>query len=212
MNAVLTCDDLTALRAYAQGRRADLTATALGEARIRLAAAGLVRNCGNAENPMMVTPTQAGREHLAGLDRLEPMTPSAADWVYQMVLTSTYRDSCTVEGNPWLIRNCRCQHGACGHCTSGNHEQCRTHADGPLVGPETYVVNHRGGARTAVWLSGKPCAWRCPCDCPDPEPQIGQLALVDAAPGIKRHGQPETKHRRELFGQLELFTLAGGGR
>lgn len=211
MNPNLTVDELAALRAYAQGRRADLTATALGEARVRLSAAGLVRNCGNSENPMMVTPTTAGLKLLARLNRLEPMTAAAADWVYQVVLTGTYRDSCTVEGDPRLIRNCSCQHGACGHCTSGSHEQCRTHADGPLVGPEAYVVNHRGGARTAVWLSGKPCAWRCPCECPVPEPKLGQLALVDATPGTKRHGQPETRHRREAFGQLELFTLAGGG-
>jgi hypothetical protein len=39
-----------------------------------------------------------------------------------------------------------------------------------------------------VWFSGKPCCWRCPCDCPAPEPA--------AAPVV-------------VFEQLDLFALAG---
>lgn len=62
-------DELRALRAYAERRRADLTATRLGAARIKLAAAGLVRDCAGNESPMYVAVTEAGRELLAELAR-----------------------------------------------------------------------------------------------------------------------------------------------
>jgi hypothetical protein len=63
----LTPDELLALQAYAVGRRADLTATRLGEARCTLAVAGLVRDCAARESPMYVAVTDAGRKALAGL-------------------------------------------------------------------------------------------------------------------------------------------------
>jgi hypothetical protein len=67
--ADLTASELLALRAYADKRRADLTATDLGAARAALSAAGLVRNCTHRESPMFVAVTSAGRELLAGLAR-----------------------------------------------------------------------------------------------------------------------------------------------
>lgn len=139
------------------------------------------------------------------------MTADAAAWVYDEVLTATYRRSCTVEGDPAPILHCSCQGGRCGHCGGGRHESCTTRRVGPIVGPETYIVTARGGALTAVWLSGRPCRWACSCDCPAPEPDV-QPALFDPGPArVKRHGQPETKRHRELFGQGALFDLAGGG-
>lgn len=143
---------------------------------------------------------------------IAPMPPAAAAWIYTEVLTPTYRASCTVEGDPVLIVCCRCQGGQCGHCDGGRHDQCTTRRRGALSDPETYVVNTRGGARTAVWLSGTPCRWVCSCTCPPPEPEV-RPALFDAGPaGVKRHGQPETRRHRELHGQLSLFDLAGGAR
>ncbi|GIE46183.1 DUF6248 family natural product biosynthesis protein [Actinoplanes lobatus] len=141
-----------------------------------------------------------------------PMPAAAADWIYRVVLTDTYRDSCTIEGNPRTIVDCRCHAGQCGHCDAGRHHLCRTRRDGPLIACETYIVNHRGGARTDVWLAGRPCRWMCSCDCPPPEPEV-RPALFDAVPvGVKRYGQPETRRHRELFGQLGLFDVAGGAR
>ena len=132
--------------------------------------------------------------------------------IYRDVLTPAYRAANSVDGDPVLIRYCRCQDGRCGHCMAGRHEQCTTRLRGPLVGPETWVCTPTGGARTAVWLSGTPCRWVCACVCPPPEPEV-RSALFDAGPArAKRHGQPETKRHTELFGQLELFDLAGGAR
>lgn len=67
--AELTSDELLALRAYAERRRADLTATRLGAARTRLSAAGLVRNCMLRDSPMLVAITDAGRDVLATASR-----------------------------------------------------------------------------------------------------------------------------------------------
>lgn len=119
------------------------------------------------------------------------MTPEAADWVYTVVLTQTYRDSCSADDTDRLIRTCHCQGGPCGHCPAGRHEQCPTRLLGPHPGPETYVVSHTGRARTAVWLLGRACAWRCPCVCPPPvPPPVEQLALVGAFGRVsKRYGQ-----------------------
>ncbi|GGN40427.1 hypothetical protein GCM10010109_69520 [Actinoplanes campanulatus] len=142
---------------------------------------------------------------------IAPMTAAAADWIYHEVLTDTYRDSCTIEGNPRTIVNCRCHAGQCGHCDAGRHHLCRTKQQ-PHIVCETFIVNHRGAARTEVWLSGRPCRWVCPCDCPPPEPETNP-GLFDAGPArVKRHGQPETRRHRELHGQLDLFDLAGGAR
>jgi hypothetical protein len=68
MSAVLVSlppDALTALLAYANRRRADLTATRLGEARRVLSAFGLVRDCMFRDSPMYVAATDAGLEVLA---------------------------------------------------------------------------------------------------------------------------------------------------
>lgn len=139
------------------------------------------------------------------------MPKTIAQQIYRDVLTATYRAANTVESSPALILHCRCQAGRCGHCMAGRHEQCTTRLRGPLVGPEGYVTGHRGQARTAVWLSGKPCRWVCACTCPAPTPETAP-ALFDAGPArAKRHGQPESKRHTELFGQLDLFDLAGGG-
>jgi hypothetical protein len=67
----VTPDDLQALRAYAERRRADLTATRLGAARQRLTTAGLVRDCAARESPMYVTVTIRGHEVLA--EALKPV-------------------------------------------------------------------------------------------------------------------------------------------
>lgn len=206
MTTDLTTDELTALRAYAQGRRADLKATRLGEVRCSLAAAGLVRNCSNDENPMMVTPTNAGREVLAVLDRPEPMTEAAADWVYDVVLTRRYKES--VGAIMWtgagkgrrdegrgiaMVRTCQCGYGLCGRCSDGTPEKCSHLTWRPGAGPETHIVNQRGYAVAEAWLSGKPCLWMCPTAAtpptlaPEPVPKPGNV-------------------------QLELFALAGGAR
>jgi hypothetical protein len=180
--------EMLALRAYADQHRPDLTATELGAARTALSAAGLVRDCPYRTSRMYVTPTPKGRELLARLD-LPPMSAEAADWVYNTVLTATYRRSCTVEGDPALILQCDCQGGRCGHCAAGRHHQCTTVLHGPIVHPETYIVSRSGGAMTPVWLSGTPCRWMCACGCPAPEPVAVAV--------------PE-------FEQLDLFALAGG--
>ena len=146
------------------------------------------------------------RESLA-----QPMPRPVAAAIYRDVLTATYRAANTVEGSPALIVHCRCHDGRCGHCMAGRHQQCTTRLRGPLVGPEAYVTGRRGEARTAVWLSGTPCRWVCSCVCPPAEPET-HPALFDAGPAAtKRDGQPETRRHKELFGQLGLFDLAGGG-
>lgn len=143
---------------------------------------------------------------------IEPMPKPVAAAIYRDVLTPTYRAANTVEGSPALIVHCRCHDGRCGHCMAGRHQQCTTRLRGPLVGPEGYVTGHRGQACTAVWLSGRPCRWVCACACPPDRPETAP-ALFDAGPArVRRHGQPETRRRKELFGQLGLFDLAGGAR
>lgn len=75
----LTPDELLALRAYARGQRARLTATRLGEARNALTAAGLVRECAGRESPMYVAVTAAGHGVLA--DMAKPLQLSLFDLV-----------------------------------------------------------------------------------------------------------------------------------
>ncbi len=69
----LTTDERAALTAYAARRRADLTATRLGEIRTKLTAAGLLRNCSHAVSPMFVAVTSAGHAALAATN--QPATP-----------------------------------------------------------------------------------------------------------------------------------------
>lgn len=63
---------------------------------------------------------------------------------------------------------CPCQWGPSGHCGAGMHERCPRslgwHRHGQAE-PETYVAGYRGGALAAVWRTGAPCRWLCPCAC-----------------------------------------------
>ncbi len=154
------------------------------------------------------------------------MTPDAADWVYDVVLTRRYKES--VGAIMWtgarehrrdegqgaaFLRKCACQYGPCGHCGDGRHDRCGHREWRPPASPCTYVQNPRGHALTAVWPSGTACAWLCPCVCPAPvAPPIEQLALVgEVARVAKRHGQPD-RHRPLGPVQPGLFDLAGGAR
>lgn len=139
------------------------------------------------------------------------MTAAVAERIYTEVLTDLYRRVNTVEDSPALIRQCSCQGGSCGHCRAGRHHACSTRRNGPVVTCETYLTGRRGSALASVLLAGRSCRWMCSCDCPPAEPET-RPALFDAGPAAtKRHGQPETKRHKELFGQLGLFDLAGGG-
>lgn len=112
------------------------------------------------------------------------MTPAEAAWVYDAVLPRR-----VLEDNPSLLI-CNCQYGRCGNCGADRHDRCWTHANGPMVGCETYVISRTGGALTEVWPAGKPCRWMCPCVCPTPTP----VAL-----------EPEP----DAPTQMSLFDLAG---
>ncbi len=144
-----------------------------------------------------------------------PMTAAAADWVYAEVLTPAYRRAVSAEGRGQdedqlgtaAVRICPCQWGPCGRCeVLGRHDQCTTKvgfAGQPPVSSYGWLHNASGlmvflwsqalGRRVSVevWPSGTPCAWRCPCVCPVPEPVLVR--------------EPE-------FEQLGLFALAGGAR
>lgn len=141
----------------------------------------------------------------ATLAPLAPMTDDAAGWVYDIVLTQRYKESAGAimwtgkganrrdegEGRAF-IACCECQYGPCGRCSDGRHERCTHHHWRPTPGPATHVVNQRGYALNAVWMSGKACVWRCSCGCPAPKPVVE----VAAAP-------------EPVFEQLDLFALAG---
>lgn len=134
------------------------------------------------------------------------MPPSAADWVYDVVITRRYKESAgaimwTGKGDDRrdegygavMLRTCPCQYGPCGHCGLGRHHRCTHRRFAPTVSPATYVQNPRGYALTPVWTAGKPCAWRCPCVCPAPvTPPLEQLSLFgEIGRQPKRHGQPD---------------------
>lgn len=67
---------------------------------------------------------------------------------------------------------CACQGGRSGWCTHDSprdHDRCPRSEGWHRHGqpdPETYVISRREwGARTAVWLSGRPCRSLCSCRC-----------------------------------------------
>lgn len=110
------------------------------------------------------------------------MDSATLGWVAEVVLPKRYLDSC---GGIDLIRMCACQHGRCGHCAIGRHHHCATREWTPPGGPHTHIVGRHGGAITPVWTTGKACAWRCPCDCPTPEPVV---AAVVEPPAVEQLG------------------------
>jgi hypothetical protein len=176
----MTPGELTALTAYAERRRADMTAAELAAARHALAAAGYVRNSSGRESPMFVEVTTAGR------------TALTAEWIAANVLTAAYIDSC---GGLGLIRMCACQYGPCGWCSSfDKHDRCHTKQVAPMAGPDTYVQACSGTALAAVWRSGTSCRWVCPCVCPEAEPKPSRPVAKVEAPHVE---------------QLGLFDLAG---
>lgn len=120
------------------------------------------------------------------------MTPAAADWVYDVVLTQRYKES--VGAIMWtgarenrrdegkgaaFLEVCPCRYGQCGRCSDGRPDLCAHRAWNPGISPETHIVSQRGYALARVWRRGRPCAWVC--------------SSVRA-------------------GQMELFALAGGAR
>lgn len=120
------------------------------------------------------------------------MTPEAADWVYQHVLTPAYRDGmgCGEKG-PVMVRICPCEWDTCSNCLWGRHAECHERALPGIEAPATrivdrsgaVVVEHRTGRLAAVWPSGTPCVWRCACPCVRP---VGaQLGLFDLAGGAR---------------------------
>lgn len=121
------------------------------------------------------------------------MTPEAAVWVYDVVLAGPDWHGNGGDRPPHMVRHCRCQGGVCGWCWIGRHAECTTGTLGPVVGCETYLHPESGdGEPVAVWLSGKPCAWRCACTGPTPAAPV--------APSASR------------IEQLDLFALLGGAR
>ncbi|MGH3779789.1 MAG: DUF6248 family natural product biosynthesis protein [Pseudonocardiaceae bacterium] len=95
------------------------------------------------------------------------MDPGGAAWVKATVWTAAMRKG-MVEPT-----ECPCQWGMTGWCSMGRHHRCQFHQNPtPQPSPETRVVNSRAevlsypGSRPAeVWLAGRACAWRCPCEC-----------------------------------------------
>jgi len=123
------------------------------------------------------------------------MTPEAADWVYDVVLTQRFKESAGAiewtgarenrrdEGRGRIrVRECPCEWRLCGRCADGRPDRCAHRDWTPSVGPVAYIQNRRGGVVGEVWPAGKPCAWLC--------------STVVAG----------------SLGQLELFALAGGAR
>lgn len=114
------------------------------------------------------------------------MTPSAADWVYDVVLTQRFKESAGCiewtgfkktgkwrdEGRgPARLRECCCEYGLCGGCADGRLGRCAHREWTPPVQPATYIQNRRGMAIAEVWPSGKPCSWLCS------NVRLGQLEL-----------------------------------
>ncbi len=113
------------------------------------------------------------------------MTPEAAGWVYDVVLTRRYKES--VGAIEWtgarenrrdaglgaaMVRGCECQFGLCGHCGDGRPDRCSHREWTPPLVPETYLQDRSGYVVAEVWRTGKACAWLCP------NVQLGQLELI----------------------------------
>ena len=112
------------------------------------------------------------------------MTPEAADWVYEHVLTRRYKESAGAiewtgarekrrdEGRgPLRLRECPCWYGLCGRCGDGRPDRCSHREWAPPFVPAARVQNRRGMVVADVWLVGKPCSWLCP------NVRLGQLEL-----------------------------------
>lgn len=123
---------------------------------------------------------------LTGRCPVADVTPEAADWVYEHVLTAAYRDGAAFE-----IRHCPCDWGTCTSCRYGDHRHCAHAALAPHPSTNTYIRDRAGvcvvecltGRFAVLWPIGSPCVWRCACSCAGP-----------------------------VGAQLELFALAGGAR
>jgi hypothetical protein len=127
------------------------------------------------------------------------VTPEAADWVFEHVLVD--RQWRREGGKPSaILRRCRCQSGVCGYCFHFDHDNCVSRTIPPNPGWETSLSPPSGGLWSAVpvWLSGTPCAFRCPCECRS-APSVAPPAVLVAP------AEP-------VSAQLDLFDLAGGGR
>lgn len=125
------------------------------------------------------------------------MTPAAADWVYEVVLTQRYKESAgaimwtgarenrrDAGAGAVFLRMCACQWGPCGHCSDGRHDRCAHRGEWrPPASSATWLQSHRGMAIAAVWMAGRPCRWSCACDCP--APAVEQLGLFDLAGGTR---------------------------
>lgn len=102
------------------------------------------------------------------------MTPAAADWVYEHVLTRRFKESAGAimwtgagkdrtdagQGAAFL-RTCCCETGLCGRCGDGRPDRCTHRGWAPAPAPASWLVDRAGMAVAAVWMSGKPCAWLC---------------------------------------------------
>lgn len=139
-----------------------------------------------------------------GRDRGGPMSPDAAAWVRDHVLTPTYRAN-TVDP-----ARCPCQWGPSGHCLAERHDRCPRTQGWERHGqpsPDTWItdaqgmVAHAPGVTAAVWRAGTPCRWLCPCTCHatvaalfplPPQPPVRKgVELPIAATDRLRRGDPQ---------------------
>jgi hypothetical protein len=102
------------------------------------------------------------------------VTPAAADWVYEHVLTQRYKESAGAimwtgarenrrdEGRgAAFLRMCCCQYGLCGRCGDGRTDRCGHREWSPPLTPDTWLQTQDGWAVAGVWRSGKACWWLC---------------------------------------------------
>lgn len=102
------------------------------------------------------------------------MTPEAADWVYDVVLTQRYKEGSGAimwtgareqryDGGHGaaFLRACPCETVLCGHCGDGRTHRCTHRSWAPPPVPAAWVVDRAGMAVAAVWMSGRPCRWLC---------------------------------------------------
>ena len=111
-------------------------------------------------------------------ERNEPrrtMTDAQARWVREHAWTPAMRK--TYATTPALYSTCPCQHGPCGHCTAGHHDQCpytdpshtqwaATKADTPIghiTDTSDTVPTLNGTNSWQIWETGTTHDARCPC-------------------------------------------------
>lgn len=138
------------------------------------------------------------------------MTPEAAAWVAEHVLTKWALSGWTVEQR----RVCPCQYGPTGHCQDGDHTKCAHHGrrEGyPKPSPDTHVISRRGSSygSAPVWRAGQPCVWRCPCTVCADAPALPGLAAAGAGAPRRLMASNQPPGRAEPMEQLDLFDLAG---